>query len=49
MPSLKWGRSLDRYDDGLQKQATGLLTSPRGMTKFWSVSRETELLWAVLG
>lgn len=22
----RWGRSLDRYDDGLQKQATGLLT-----------------------
>ncbi len=38
----RWGRSLDRYDDGLQKASThGFADSARRMTNLWSGHRET--------
>ena len=33
---MKRGRSLGRYDDGLQKVANGFADRVSGMKKFWS-------------
>ena len=48
------GRSLGRYDDGLQKVVTGLRTS-KGMKRFWSCQKKPvgaalrALLWVKVG
>jgi hypothetical protein len=42
----RWGRSLDRYDDGLQRANThGFADSARRMTNLRSGHEETRKLW----